>query len=141
MTTQDLGPGLAFGHDPQNESPDALGSLFESSPAPDVQTSAAAETAFLLGLFSLLAVPFELAMTLSVAMAAVALVTSIVGLARASKPRFAGGVLASLGLVFALATLALVGLRYIGVDTAVGDGFVPTLHDWLSSLNGLLPTP
>ena len=130
-----------LGAGPENDSPDALGSLFESSPARDVQTSAAAETAFVLGLLSLLAVPFELAMTLSVALAAVALVTSIVGLARASKARFTGGALAAMGLVLSLATLALVGLRYAGIDTAVGDDVVPTLRDWLTSLNGLLPTP
>jgi hypothetical protein len=141
MTTQDLGPGLAFGAAPEDESPGSLGTLFESSPAPDVQTSAAAATAFVLGLFALLAAPFSLALALCVGLAAVALVTSVVGMARASRRSFAGGVLASLGLVLALATLALVGLRYIGVDTAFGDGFVPTLRDWLTSLNSLLPTP
>lgn len=141
MTTQDLGPGFTFSSDPEQDSPDALGSLFENSPARDVQTSAAAETAFVLGLFSILAVPFPLAMTLSVALAAVALFSSIVGLARASKARFTGGLLASVGLVLSLATLALVALRYIGVDTAFGDDVAPTLRDWLSALNGLLPTP
>ena len=46
-----------------------------------------------------------------------------------------------MGLVLALVTLALVGLRYLGLDTAFGDGSVATLDDWLDWLNGLLPTP
>lgn len=132
MTTHDLGNDDAAGD---------LGTLFDGSPAPDVHTSAAAETAFVLGLFALLAVPFSLAMTLCLGMAAVALVCSIVGLARASKPAVAGGALAAVGLVLALATLGLVGLRYIGIDTAFGDGLTPTLLDWLAALNTLVPAP
>lgn len=141
MTTQDLGQPQPFGASATEDSPGALGTLFETSPAYDVQTSAAAETAFVLGLLAALTVPFSLTMALSVAMAGVALVSSIVGLARASKPRFTGGVLSSLGLVLALLSLALVGLRYLGLETTFGDDFVPTLRDWLVSLNGLLPTP
>ena len=147
MTTSDLGPGLAYDADPEGDPPGALdssgalGTLFDTSPAREVSTSAAAETAFVLGLVAVLAVPFPLAMTLCVGLAGVAVVSAIFGMARASKPGFAGGVLAAVGLVLALATLSLVGLRYIGVDTAVGDGLVPTLRDWLTALNGLLPAP
>lgn len=141
MTTQDLGQAQPFGMNPTADSPDALGTLFEASPAYDVQTSAAAETGFVLGLLATLMVPFSLTMALSVVLAGVGLVSSIVGLARASKPRFTGGVLASLGLVLALLSLALVGLRYLGLDTTFGDDFVPTMRDWMTSLNGLLPTP
>ena len=106
-----------------------------------MQTSAAAETGFVLGLLGVLAVPFSLTMALSGALAAVALVASIVGMARASRPDVAGGLLASVGLVLALATLALIGLRYLGLDTAFGDALVPTLADWLDALNVLLPGP
>jgi hypothetical protein len=141
MTTQDLGSAQPFGASSVDDSPGALGTLFDTSPAYDVQTSTAACTGFVLGLFAVLAVPFSLTMTLSVALAGVALVSSVVGLARTSKARFTGGVLASLGLVLALLTLALVGLRYLGLDTTFGDDFVPTLRDWSSALNGLLPTP
>ncbi len=119
----------------------ALGTLFDSSPARSVQTSCAAVTAFVLGLLGTLAVPFSLTMALSAGMAAVALVSSIIGLARASRPAVAGGLLASLGLVLGLAILTLVGLRYLGLDTAFGDGAVPTLREGLDWLNGLLPTP
>lgn len=134
MTQQDL--GLDRGSD-QN----ALGTLFDSSPAPYVQTSGAAVTGFVLGLTAILAAPFSLTMALCAGLAAVALIASIVGLARASRPTVAGSLLASLGLVFALASLALVGLRYLGLDTAFGDGSVAAIHDGLDWLNGLLPTP
>ncbi len=137
MTTQDLGLGTAH----EEESSGALGRLFDSSPARSVQTSVAAVIAFVLGLFAVLAVPFSLMMTLCLGMACVALVSSIVGMARATRPGIAGGVLASAGMVLALATLALVGLRYIGLDTAFGDGLAPTLTDWLDALNALLPAP
>ena len=130
MTHQDLEPA-----------PESLGTLFDSSPAPFVQTSAAATTAFVLGLLGILAVPFSLALAVSTGLAATALVASIFGMARASRPAVAGGLLASLGLVLALGTLALVGLRYVGIDTAFGDGLVPTLRDGLDWLNGLMPSP
>jgi hypothetical protein len=120
---------------------DALGALLESSPARVVRTSAAAEVAFLCGLIAVLAVPFSLMAAVCVGLSAVALVASIVGLARASKPGVSGGLLASIGLVLSLATLTLVGLRYLGIDTAVGDAAVPTLADWLAALNTLLPMP
>ena len=44
----------------------------------------------------------------------------------------AGGLLAAVGLVLSLATLALVGLRYAGIDTAVGDAALPTFGSWLA---------
>ena len=75
------------------------------------------------------------------AAAAVALVSSIVGMARASRPDVAGGLLASVGMVLAVTTLVSVGLRYVGVDTAFGDALAPTLADWLAALNALLPAP
>ncbi len=120
---------------------DGLGALFDSSPARPVHTSVAAEVAFLLGLASVLAAPFSLLMVLSGGLAAVALVSSIIGLARSSGAYVAGGLLASVGLVLSLAALSLIGLRYAGIDTAVGDSFVPTLTDWLTSLNTLVPAP
>ena len=146
MTTQDLGRDLAQPPETGSESSTALsddaalGVLFASSPSLPVHTSAAAEVGFVAGLLALLTVPFSLTMALSCGLAAIALVTSIIGLARASRPIVAGGLLASLGLVLALAAGGLVALRYIGIDTAVGDGAVPTLADWLRTLNDLMPT-
>lgn len=130
-----------LGTDVDDEASDALGTLFDSSPARPVQTSSAAAVGFVLGLFGVLAVPFSLTMALSAGTAAVALVCSIIGMARASRPGVAGGLLASVGLVLSLASLALVGLRYLGLDTAFGDGLVPALRDGLDWLNGLLPVP
>ena len=141
MTQQDLGPFPTLGTAEDDGASDALGTLFDSSPARSVQTSSAAAIGFVLGLLGALAVPFSLTMALSGGLAAVALVFSIVGLARASRPAVAGGLLASVGLVLSLASLALVGLRYLGLDTAFGDGSISTLHDVLDWLNGLLPTP
>jgi hypothetical protein len=130
MTTQELG---------QDE--DALGALFDSSPARDVHTSAAAGTAFLAGLVAALAAPFSLMLAVCLGIAVLALVTSVVGLARSSRPAVAGGLLASVGLVLGLLALTLVGLRYLGIETAFGDALVPTLTEWLTTLNGLVPAP
>jgi hypothetical protein len=141
MTTGDLGHDVASDAGQDDDAAGTFGTLFDSSPAREVHTSAAAGTAFVLGLLAILAVPFSLAMALCLGMAGVALVSSVVGMARASKPAVAGGALASVGLVLALATLALVGLRYIGIDTAFGDGLAPTLADWLAALNTLVPAP
>lgn len=146
MTAADLAPGPASEGNSRSIKESAgdrgaLGTLFDASPAPEVATSAAAETAFVAGLLAVLAVPFALSMALSLALACVALVTSVIGLARASRPHVAGGLLASLGLVLAIASFAVVGLRYAGIDTAFGDDLVPHLRDWMTSLDGLLPTP
>ena len=107
-----------------------------------MQTSVAAVIAFVLGLLAVLAVPFSLMLALCLGLAAVA-----PGQPRSSgwpgpagRRRRRAARLAS-ALVLALATLALVGLRYIGIDTAFGDPVLPTLADWLAALNTLLPAP
>lgn len=130
MTTQDL--GRARGE---------LGDLFEHSPADPSHTAPAAELGFLLGLLSLGAVPFSLAYGLSVMLGGLALVCAVVGLAQASRTGTAGGHLAAAGLVLALTTLILVGLRFAGVQTTFGDGLVPHLHAMLESLDRLVPQP
>lgn len=154
MTMQDLegdpGHGPARRPLPRNtatrvgQAPDggiegALGELFEVSAARPVHTSAAAVLAFVTGLVAVVAAPFSLMIGASLGLAGLALVSSIVGLARASRIDVAGTMLASLGLVLALGAMAILGLRYAGIDTAVGDSFVPTLVDWLKSLNTLVP--
>ncbi len=142
MTTQDLGrlPGQDLDRSTIARD-DALGALFDSSPARVVKTSAAAETAFVVGVFALLATPFSLLAGLCLGLAAIGFVVAILGMARASRPGTSGGVLAAVGLVSSLAAGALIGLRYLGIDTAFGDATVPTLADWLRSLNDLLPPP
>ena len=141
MTTQELGNGRGL-LEPGETVPrqDALGALFDSSPASTVHTSAAAEIAFVAGLVALLAVPFSLMTGLCFILAGVGLVTSVVGLARSSRPTVAGGLLSSVGLVVSLTALLLLALRYVGIDTAVGDAMVPTLTGWLGSLNDLVPS-
>ena len=134
MTTHDLAHG-------QDRDEDALDALFASSPDRPVHTSAAAVLAFVLGLLASVAAPFSLMLALAGGLAVIGLVSSVVGMARASRPDVAGGVLAPLGLCLSVVALAELGLRYLGLDTAFGDALLPTLGGWLHSLNGLLPAP
>lgn len=134
MTTSQLGQGTA-------ETPEALQSLFDGSPRRVVSTSAAAQTAFVLGLAGFLAAPFAVTHTLCLVLAGVALVSGVVGLGRASRPTRSGGLLASMGLVLALVTLGLVAIRYLGVDTTFGEAAGSTVLDWLDAFNGLIAQP
>lgn len=120
---------------------DGIRRLFDSSPDVEVHTSATAGGAFLLGLVSLAAAPFAVMHVVALGTATMSMVLAVVGLAATSRPNVSGRALAPLGLVFALTTLALVGLRYVGLDTAFGDRFVPTLGGWLESLNSRFPGP
>jgi hypothetical protein len=115
MTTQDL--GRADGD---------LGVLFDRSPEDRAHTAPAAEVSFVLGLVALAIAPFTLTFGLCVMLAGLCVVTSVVGLAQAS---------------LSLGALALVGLRYLDVDTAFGDSLVPHIHSMLQSLNDLVPSP
>ena len=146
MPTQDLGRDLGVGlgqpsPTARDVDEDRLRALFESSPASTVHTSVAAEVAFLAGLVAVLAAPFALMLAVCLGLSGLGVVTSVIGLARSSRPAVAGGLLASVGLVLSLATLGLIGVRYLGIDTAVGDAAVPTLVDWLAALNDLVPRP
>jgi hypothetical protein len=118
-----------------------LGELFARSPADPAHTAAAAEMSFVLGLVAVLTVPFTLTYGLSVMVAGLCVVISVVGLAQASRTAAAGSTLATLGLVMSIAVLALVALRFAGVDTAFGDSWVPHLRSGLQALSDLVPTP
>ncbi len=118
---------------------DGLTALFEASPDYQVHTSAAAEIGLLLGLFSVLAAPFSVMHGLALGTGAVGLVVAFIGLATTSRPNIAGSALAPLGVACSFVALVLVGLRYIGVDTAFGDELAPVLAEWLGSLNDRLP--
>ncbi len=120
---------------------DGIQRLFEGSPDVEVHTSAAAECAFLLGLFSLAAAPFAVMHVVALGTALVSLLLALVGVATTSRPNVSGRALAPLGLIFAVTALAVLGLRYVGLDTAFGDRFVPTIGDWLESLNSRFPRP
>jgi hypothetical protein len=115
--------------------------LFEGSPDHGVHTSAAAEMALLLGLVALVAAPFDVMRGVSMGAGVLAILFSIAGVATASRPYVAGGGIAATGLGFACIALVIVGLRYLGLDTAFGDGLVPTIRDWLNTVNDQLPRP
>ena len=115
--------------------------LFEASPDREVRTSAAAEAGILIGLVAVLAAPFSVMHGLSLATGILGAVFGLVGVATTSRPNVAGRVLAPAGLFFACVALVVVGMRYVGVETAFGDGLVPTIRDWLDSLNSRLPLP
>jgi hypothetical protein len=118
-----------------------LSELFDVSPDVNAHTSAAAEAALLLGLAALLAAPFSVMLAVSAALAIVGLVSGLIGLATTSRRGVAGGTLAPVGITACLVTLALLGLRYLGVDTAVGDQFAAQLQEALEGLNARLPQP
>lgn len=106
-----------------------------------MHTSAAAEIAFVLGLVALASSPFSVMVGLSLATGAISLVFGIVGMARTSRPDVAGQALVPLGMLFGGVAMVLVGLRYLGVDTAFGDDLLPTLQVWMESLNSRVPGP
>jgi hypothetical protein len=118
-----------------------LPELFEASPDREVHTSAAAEMAFVFGLIAVMSAPFSVMHAVTFATSVVGLVCGVAGLATTSRPNVAGRALAPAGLLFAFTALVLVGLRYLEVDTAVGDGLLPTLGGWLDALNSWLPLP
>lgn len=115
--------------------------LFERSPDPGVHTSAAAELGFLCGLVGLVAAPFAVMHAFTIVVAVAGILLSLVGLVATGRPNVGGGALVPLGLALAATAGLLVGLRYLGVDTAFGDALVPTIAGWLDRLNTLLPRP
>jgi hypothetical protein len=129
----------SYGASPEDDG--SLRALFEASPDLEVHTSAAAETAFLLGLVALIAAPFSMMHTVSLATGVLGVFCAFIGVATTSRPNVAGGALAPVGLAFAFTALLLVGLRYLGLDTAFGDGLVPTIRGWLENLNARFPGP
>ena len=118
-----------------------LSELFDASPDVGAHTSTAAEAALLLGVASLFAAPFSVMFAVSAGLAVLGLVCGMVGLATTSRRDVTGSALAPVGLVASLVTLALLGLRYLGVDTAFGDRFASDLQAALEVLNSLLPQP
>jgi hypothetical protein len=66
---------------------------------------------------------------------------AFVGVVTTSRPNVAGRALAPLGLACSIVALALVGLRYLSLDTAFGDDLLPAIGAWLRSLNADFPQP
>lgn len=127
-----------FGATPEDS---GLQGLMAASPDRGVHTSATAEIAFVLGLVALAAAPFQMTHALSLATGILGFVFGFVGFASSSRPDVAGQALAPLGILFSCVAIVVVGLRYLGVDTAFGDDLVPTLQGWMESLNSRLPQP
>ena len=127
-----------FGATPEDG---GLPGLLDASPDRAVHTSAAAELAFVLGLVALVAAPFSVMYAMTLATGALALVCGFVGMARTSRPDVAGQALVPLGFLLGCVAVVVVGLRYLGVDTAFGDDLVPTLQGWMDSLNSRIPGP
>lgn len=112
-----------------------LGALFDASSATEVHTSGCALISFLAGLGAILSAPFSLTSGLAISLGLLGAILGLVGVPATSRPDVAGGALASLGLCLGLVAIALVGLRYLGVDNAFGDALLPTLQDLMERLN------
>ncbi|KAA1427267.1 hypothetical protein [Nocardioides antri] len=126
---------------PVSPEPEGIDALFESSPDPDVHTSAAAETGFLLGLAALLAAPFSVMHSFALGSGVLGALLAFRGLAATSSAHVAGRALAPFGLAMAGMALLVVSVRYLGLDTAFGDELLPTLQGWLEDLNTRVARP
>lgn len=122
-------------HEPRDVGIDAL---LDSSPEPRIHASGAAEIAVLLGTLALAASFFSLTSGAALAMGATALVLAGIGMVSTSNPRVAGRGMVPTAFVLGFVALVVVGLRYLGVDTAYGDMAWPTITGWLDSLNARL---
>lgn len=118
-----------------------LGTLMAGSPESRAHMSAAAEAAFLLGLAAVLSAGFSVLFAPTLVVAAVACCLGVVGMITTRDPDTAGSALSGVGLFAGLVAAALVGLRYLGLDTAFADDLAPWLWEQLQRLNASLPQP
>ncbi|MFI7062382.1 hypothetical protein ACIBL3_15470 [Kribbella sp. NPDC050124] len=128
-----------YGHSPRGDV--GLQELIDTSPAPRARMSVAAETALVCGLGAVLTATFSIMFGVSLVFGALAVLTGLVGLVSTHRPDVAGSALNVLGLFLGLLALAAVGIRYLGIDTAVGDPLIPWLTDQLHHWNTKLPQP
>lgn len=119
-------------HEPRDVGIDAL---LDSSPEPRVHASGAAELAVMVGASALAASVFSLTSGAAVAAGVAALLLASVGMVSTSNPAVAGRGMVPTAFALALLALVLVGLRYLGLDTAYGDMAGPTLAGWFDALN------
>ena len=124
---------------PTSSSP--LAELFEASPDHSSHTSLAAELGLLFGLGALMTAPFAVMLAVSLGLAVLGLVCAMVGVVTTSRRDITGSALAPLGLLSSFVAVALIALRYLGLDTAFGDRFVPDVQAVLEFLNSRLPQP
>lgn len=128
-----------YGHSPRSDV--GLEELIEASPAPRAHMSAAAETALVCGLAAVFTATFSILFGVSLVFGAVAVLAGLIGLISTHRADVAGSALNVFGLFLGLLALALIGIRYLGIDTAVGDALVPWLTDQLHHWNTKLPQP
>jgi hypothetical protein len=118
-----------------------LQDLLDSSPESRAHTSVAAESALLTGLGATLTAPFTILYGLSAALAIVAVLCGLVALVTTRRPDMAGSALGAFGLCLGLFAIALLAVRFAGVDTAVGDSVLPWFASLLERANAYLPQP
>ena len=118
-----------------------LDALIEGSPAPRARMSVAAEFALVCGLCAALTATFSILFGVSLLFAVLAVLIGLVGLISTHRADVAGSGLNVFGLFLGLVALAVVGVRYLGIDTAVGDPLLPWLADQLHDWNAKLPQP
>lgn len=115
--------------------------MLDAPPVVEARTSTPALISFVCGLAALLAAPFSVMSAMALLLAGTACVAAVVGLSATRMPTVAGRALAPAGLLFGLIALVLLGPRYAGVDTAIGDGLAPALADLLQRLNERVGLP
>jgi hypothetical protein len=118
-----------------------LQALIDDSPAPRARMSTAAEAALVCGLGAVLTATFSIMFSVTLMLGTLAVLTGLVGLITTRRPDVAGSALNVLGFCLGLLAIALVGVRYLGIDTAVGDPLVPWLAEQLRHWNAKLPQP
>ncbi|GAA1563469.1 hypothetical protein GCM10009789_15700 [Kribbella sancticallisti] len=118
-----------------------LQALIDSSPAPRAHTSVAAETALVCGLGAVLTAPFSILFGVAAVLGTVAVLSGMIGLITTHRPDVAGSALTAFGACLGGFAIALIGVRYLGLDSAFGDQLVPWVADQLQHWNTKLPQP
>jgi hypothetical protein len=128
-----------YGHSPRGDV--GLQELIDASPAPRARMSVAAETALVCGLGAMLTATFSILFGVSLAFGALAFLAGLIGLITTHRPDVAGSALNVFGICLGLLALSIVGVRYLGIDTTIGDPLLPWLTDQLNHWNTKLPQP
>jgi hypothetical protein len=118
-----------------------LQALFDDSPAPRARTSMVAVSALFCGLGAILTAPFSILLGLAMLLGLVAMFSGMVGLVTTHRPDVAGSALTAFGICLGVLAIALVGVRYLGLDSAFGDAVVPWIAEHLHQWNTRLPQP
>lgn len=118
-----------------------LSDMFDASPDIHSHTSLAAELGLLCGLAALVTGPFSVMFASSLGLSVLGFMFAMVGVVTTSRRDVTGGALAPVGLLCSFIAVTLLGLRYLGLDTAFGDRLIPDLLAALEFLNSQLPTP